>query len=1034
MSPRHIVRLLLFVSLAVCPALAQSTSAVVSGLVLDPSGHPIANADAEMVNDATGVRYPGTTNGEGIYQIPNLPPGPYRLQVSKRGFKTLIKPDIILRTEDALAINFTLPVGAALETVTVTGGTSGLDTESSAVGTVIDHQFVENLPLNGRSFNTLLQLTPGVVIAQQPSGTAGETAPGQFSISGERTDANSFTVDGVSANFGVANNGLSSGESGTGSDQAFSALGGTSSLVSVEALQEFRVETSSFAPEFGRTPGGQVMLTTRAGTNDLHGGLYEFFRNNVMDANDWFANQAGQPRAAERHNDFGGFLGGPFRRSRTFFFFSYEGARLRLPQTSITPVPYLNDTTCAASAAVAPLLEAFPKPNSLESSLTCTGVFTGSYSNSATLDATSLRVDDTLSSRFSLFGRYNYAPSATISRAYSLTMIENSPVNTQTLTLGANMLLSQFVANTLRANYSEQSSDQQDTMAAFGGSTPVPADVIEGDLPASGTFAAFQTFDTNYYGIGAVSSDRTRQINLMDGVNVATGAHELKFGIDYRAIYLDKLPHLDAIVLSAASVQSLLSTGQVTQLTTTTNAPTSFLTTSASLYAQDAWKVSRRLTMTYGLRWELDPPPSPRNGTKAASWNHTDDPAEISLAPFGTPLWQTTLGNVAPRLGVAWGPGAKGNLVLRGSIGLFYDLGVGGASDAASYFPDQGTSILSNVSLPLADLSADLPSVSLAPPYPLVYAFSPNLELPRSLEWNFALERGFAGHQLATITYVGQHGNDMLRQAAFYQPNPNFSSAFLVTDNSAWSNYNALEIQYRAAVAGRLQALMNYTWSHSLDDTSNDIVAGLANTIISGATDYGSSDFDVRQSFSGAINCQIPGPPRRNWAAPLGRGWSLSAVAVARGGFPFNAQVLSLGAATGGYAFSRPDRVPGEPAWIRNSGAGGGKSLNPGAFVVPVTVRQGTEGRNDIAGFGLKQLDFSAARTFTLIDSWHLKFQADAFNSLNHPNFANPSALIGYGPTLLESTEMLNNALGGLNPLFQEGGPRSLQLSLKLTF
>src|SRR5580692_6280649 len=199
-SPGHIVRLLLFVSLAVCPALAQSTSAVVSGLVLDPSGHPIANADAEMVNDATGVRYPGTTNGEGIYQIPNLPPGPYRLQVSKRGFKTLIKPDIILRTEDALAINFTLPVGAALETVTVTGGTSGLDTESSAVGTVIDHQFVENLPLNGRSFNTLLQLTPGVVIAQQPSGSL--SPMGQFSVAGQRTDANNFSVDGVSANFG----------------------------------------------------------------------------------------------------------------------------------------------------------------------------------------------------------------------------------------------------------------------------------------------------------------------------------------------------------------------------------------------------------------------------------------------------------------------------------------------------------------------------------------------------------------------------------------------------------------------------------------------------------------------------------------------------------------------------------------------------------------------------------------------------------------------------------------------------------------
>ena len=166
MRVREAFRLVLVAFIASLPALAQSTNAIVSGLVLDPSGKPIVGADVEMVNDATEIRYPSATNSEGIYQIPNLPPGPYRLQVSKPGFKTLIKPDIVLRTEDALAVNFTLPVGAAMETVTVEGGSSTLETESAAVGTVIDRQFVENLPLNGRSFNTLLQLTPGVVIAQ----------------------------------------------------------------------------------------------------------------------------------------------------------------------------------------------------------------------------------------------------------------------------------------------------------------------------------------------------------------------------------------------------------------------------------------------------------------------------------------------------------------------------------------------------------------------------------------------------------------------------------------------------------------------------------------------------------------------------------------------------------------------------------------------------------------------------------------------------------------------------------------------------
>jgi hypothetical protein len=157
-------------------------------------------------------------------------------------------------------------------------------------------------------------------------------------------------------------------------------------------------------------------------------------------------------------------------------------------------------------------------------------------------------------------------------------------------------------------------------------------------------------------------------------------------------------------------------------------------------------------------------------------------------------------------------------------------------------------------------------------------------------------------------------------------------------------------------------------------------------------------------------------------------------VVVVRGGFPFNCRDQSLAPATGGYAYARPDLVAGQPIWIPNPDAGGGKSLNSAAFSVPSTVRQGTEGRNDIQGFGLTQADLSLGRTFPIVENWHLKFQVDAFNAVNHPNFANPLAILGYGPVYLESNEMLNNALGGLNPLFQEGGPRSLQLSLKLTF
>lgn len=1034
MRLRQALRLVLLAFLATHSAWAQSTSAIVSGIVLDPNGKPIVGAEVEMLNDATGVRYPGATNGEGIYQIPNLPPGPYRLQVSKSGFKTLIKPDIVLRTEDALAVNFTLPVGAAFETVTVEDEGSGVNTVSPAVSTVIDRQFVQNLPLNGRSFNTLLQLTPGVVIAQQPAATGAGTAPGQFSIGGQRTDANTFSVDGVSANFGVATNGLYSGQSGTGNDQAFSALGGTSSLVSVEALQEFRIETSSFAPEFGKTPGGQVMLTTRSGTNEFHGGVYEYFRNDVMDANNWFAKQADQPRAAERHNDFGGFLGGPILRNRTFFFFSYEGARLRLPQTSITEVPYLDGALCVAPSAVAPLLNAFPKSNSLQSTVTCTGQFTGSYSNSATLDATSLRVDHTLNGRFSLFGRYNYAPSSTTSRQYALNMLAVGPVNTQTATVGVNMLLSPSAANTLRANYSVQSSDESNRIDSFGGGTPPDVGLILGTLAPSGNLAGFETLDTDYYSTGPVIDNRARQADVTDTLNLSLGSHELKFGADYRTIYLDKDPYAGGIAMVALTVQGLLSSGVLTEMTFARNAPAHFVSRSTSTFAQDSWKITPRLTAVYGLRWEIAPAPSPRNGTQAASWLNVENPSSLALAPWGTPLWTTTWSNIAPRAGFSWQPESVGDFVVRGGVGLFYDLGTGRAADAASFFPGSANAVTLNVPLPFTAQSSQLPTLSLAPPFPLVNAFAPDLEMPRSLEWNFALEKGFPEHQVLTATYVGQDGMSLLRQQAYYRPNPNFSSAFLLTDNSAHANYNALQLQYRISLPNAVQALVNYTYSHSLDNASSDVVAGPSNTVISGAGDYASSDFDVRHSFSAAVTSSLPSFKRSQVLDSVSRGWALAGVAVARSGFPFNGRDLGLSTVTGGYVYSRPDRVPGQPVWMQNAEAAEGRSLNPAAFSIPTTVRQGTEGRNDIGGFDLAQVDLSLARTFNLFENWKLKFQADGFNFANHPNFGNPAAILGRSPTYLESTEMLNSALGGLNPLFQEGGPRSLQLSLKLSF
>lgn len=1014
----------IMVVLTAFPLIAQSPNGTINGLVLDPSNRAIAGADILVINDVTGVKYPSKTNGEGIYVVPNLPPGPYRLQISKVGFKTLIKPDIVLNVQDALSINFTLPVGAVFETMTVEGGAPLVNTESAAVSTVIDRKFVENLPLNGRSFNTLLQLTPGVVIAP----TSGAAATGQFSIAGQRSDANNFVVDGVSANFGVTG-GLLPGQSGAGTSQAFSALGGTSSLVSVEALQEFRTETSTFAPEFGRSLGGQIILNTRAGTNVFHGGLYEYFRNDVLDANDWFASAAGKPRAAERHNDFGGFLGGPIWKDKTFFFLSYEGARLRLPQTQGIQVPS-EYARAQASTAIAPFLNAYPHPD--DRSVTpgvYTSPFTGVWSNTATLNAGSVRIDHTFNEHFSVFGRYNDAPSETANRVFGLSMLETVGVNTRTLTLGVNMALSDRLFNTLRANYSTQQSNDIESLSPLGGSVSLDPSFFLGTVPVATSLVEFQTFDTDFLATGTLTGAEAKQLNFADDFVFASGTHQFKFGGDYRAIFLDVRPSAQTIEFDADDVPTLLATGQGT-VTATARLPARLLTQSFSAYGQDTWKATQRLTLVYGVRWDLNPAPSARGNTTLASWSNLDNPAAFSLAPSGTPLWGTVHTNFAPRLGIAYQLTSAGDWVIRGGWGIFYDTGMGGVATLTTTFPNSATAFAGNVSVPIPDAQPYIPAITRTPPFPGAFGFSPSLVSPRSYQWNAAIEKSFKGRQVVTATYVAQAGRDALRNSGYFQPNPAFSSFFYVTNNSALSNYNALQVQYRRPISSGLQMLLGYTYSHSLDNASNDVTSG-TNTI-SGARDYASSDFDVRHSFSGAISYDVPTPVKSGALSLFTKGWSVDSTVIARTGFPFNGQLFVVSPVLG-FAFIRPDLVTGEPKWISVPSAPGGKSLNPAAFTVPRPGVQGTEGRNDLSGFSLAEIDLSASRDFQISGRVRLKFRVDAFNLLNHPNFTNPSARI-QSPSTLQSQRMLNQGLGGLNPIFQEGGPRSLQLSLRLTF
>jgi hypothetical protein len=1098
---RRSLVLLVVCLLVSLPAVAQSPNGTINGLVLDPSGRVIAEADITIVNDSTGVQYFGKTNAEGIYVVRNLPPGPYRLQVSKIGFKTLIKPDIVLNVQDAVAINFTLPIGAVSETVTVEGGAPLVNTQSAVVSTVVDRQFAENLPMNGRSFQTLIYLTPGVVVTPSNASDGG-----QFSVNGQRASSNYWMVDGVSANIGVSAS-FNPGNGLGGTLGSFSALGGTNSLVSVDAMQEFRIQTSTYAPEFGRTPGAQISIVTRSGTNQFHGTVFDYFRNDALDANDWFAHNEGLPKPEERQNDFGGTFSGPILKDRTFFFFSYEGLRLRLPQVAIDTVPDASftpgGTTNArgnAIPAMQPFLNAFPlpNPNSPEIFVACspatdptcppsglqatgTAQFKASYSNAASLDAYSLRIDHQLSSKLSLFGRYDYSPSDLIDRAGSpgdaLSVVQPERVTTQTATVGATWSATPAMTNDLRFNYSRTNASSYSYLDNFGGAVPPTS------LPLPSPFtvqdSAFQLLIFPLEGGQGLTAGRIQQVverqyNVIESLAVQKGQHSLKFGVDFRGlspVYLPRVYVQEPLFLSLPSAIA----GSPLATLVSSGAGATLLFRNLGMYAQDTWRVAPRITVTYGLRWDLDFAPSALSGPNIPALVGYDlkDLSNLAVAPAGTPPFHTSYGNVAPRLGVAYqvSQNRGWQTVARGGFGVFYDLAsseAGGLLVTAGY-PFKALSEQFG-SFPLSASAAAPPAITPANLShccnPLV-GFDPHLQLPYTLEWNVAIEQGLGGQQSISASYVGSSGRRLLQTGFVYAPNPNLYAADLV-GNTAQSDYNAIQFQFQRRLSRGLEVLASYTWSHSIDDgsagstylASNAFVPGLAAT-----ENRGPSDFDIRNAFSAGLTYDIAVRNHSAIAKVLLHGWSTENFILARSAPPVDVtdSVLFAESDTGFLADTRPDLVSGQPLYFYgaqcasvfqalgelSAGAScpGGKGINPAAFTNPpidpatgLPLRQGTTPRNFLRGFGAAQWDFAVHRDFPITESLKVQFRTEMFNVLNHPNFGPPSGELGVGGFGL-SSEMLGRSLtgsnvggGALSSLYQIGGPRSIQLALKLIF
>jgi Carboxypeptidase regulatory-like domain/TonB-dependent Receptor Plug Domain len=1031
------------------PLAAQSPNGTINGRVVDPSNGVIVGADVMAINDVTGVQHTTKTNAEGIYVLPNLPPGPYRLQISELGFKTIIKPDIVIHVQDALAINFTLPIGAASEIVTVEGGAPLINTTDASVGTIVDRKFVENVPLNGRSFQDLISMTPGVV-TQSPNSSPSVGAGGDFSVNGQRTESNYYTVDGVSANVAAGTGFGQFGEqpAASGSVPAGTALGTTQSLISVDALQEFRVQSSSYSAEYGRGPGGQFSLVTRSGTNDLHGTVFDYLRNGFFDANDWFNDSLGVPKSSLRQNDFGGTLGGPVLlpglydgKDKTFFFASYEGLRLTQPQPASSNV-LVPDTFMRqqAPAALEPILNAFPvqTANGIDfGTAAAPGLaqFIGGYSLPSRIDSTSIRLDNTFGPKLSLFFRFGYTPSSVSSRGSlgSLSVLSQNSISTQTYTLGAVSQFSSGANNDFRLGYARSDSTIGGTLDNFGGATLTDLAAVFG---ASASVGPSLTMLIYVPGTGfsrlqdnTASANRLRQWNLVDTFSIVSGHHQFKIGTDYRRITspaTQASPTIEGVYFGAQQVLSNLA--DIVLVEKQLSATPIFNET--AVFFQDEWRATGSLNISLGLRWEVDPPPHGANGQDAYTLlGSLNDPGSLSLAPRGTSLWKASWYNFAPRLGLAWT--ARNTLgwetVVRAGGGVFFDTS---NQVAASGFSDLGFSAAGQYfGAPLPATPAQLSiTPSVTAPYTSVPidAFPQHLQLPYTIQWNVAVQQAIAKKQTFTLTYLGAAGRRQsgAQQLSYGSLNPNFET-INYWRTGLTSDYDALQAQFQRSVSRSVSALASYTWSHCIDFGSSYIETPVTR---------GNCDMDVRHNFQAGVTWDLPGVSGNRPAQELLNHWGLDSRLIARTAFPVTLQGNYLIDPTTGVGYySNLDLVPNQPIYVYGSQYPGGRAINPAAFSYPSGDDPGDAPRNFARGLGEWQINFGVRREFSIREKLRLQFRAEAFNILNHPNFGYVDPSLG-DSTFGRALYMLNQNLSTVAPQYQQGGPRSMQFALKLLF
>ncbi len=975
-----------------------------SGVIADPSGLAVSGASISIVNEDTGFRRATRSGADGGYLVASLHPGSYKITVRKEGFRTTIRFGEKLAVSAPARVDFRLTIGSVLESITVESDSVALNTEDGSVGTVVGQQTIQKLPLNGRGLLSLLELAPGTIVTPATRGEAG-----QFSTAGQRPNMNYFSVDGVSANNGVSGGGLPMQSTG-GSLPGLTAFGTLHSMATLEAVDEFRVQTSTAMTQFGRLPGAQISISSRSGSNEIHGTLFGYFRHEKLAANDWFANRYGLGRSPLRAGDFGGGLGGPLKRDRTFFFASYEGIRLRQPFAWRSAVPSM-EIREEAPGWVAALVDLFPLPNgaALTPSI---GEWIARGSRPSRMNSGSIRVDHALTTAVTLFGRFSEAPS--MSRFGSSPVSELS-LGSRGITLGANIRLPLSMVLDLRGNAADATGESLWTQPGAPARPECdPRTLTASNLREPGI--CNHLIRVTVAGVGQANSGREgywrqTQVNASGVLNLNLPSHHVRLGYDYLRLLPSYRDTLGGYFLMAENVAHLVTSQNLwTGFSSPRNGSTHFRSYAA--FAQDTWRLHPRFTVSYGLRWEFGPAAS---GSQPA---YIVDPLTGAFETSHRPTWPPRHSNLAPRVGLAWQLRRGGATVLRAGGGVFYDSNVAVAADLVNSGPFNVQTFGSGRFAPFQGLMS--------------YGFLPDFRVPEVRQWSAALEHAFSPRIAGTVVYAGSEGRDLVRREMGGPGTTDTVRLALATNHGA-SKYNALQMQTRIRPAAGWQGLISYSWSHSIDNSSTDSLLHWAGRGFSPDRDRGSSDFDARHSATAALTYESQ-RKERWW-----RGWAIDGILRARSGFPIDVLDAEQAMGLNFVNIFRLHQFPGTNPWIADAAAPGGRRLNAAAFQNAPAGTQGSLGRNALRGFGMSQVDLSLRRDFAFAERRSLQLRVEAFNALNQANFGDPVRFLA-SPLFGSSASMLNLMLGtgspgsGLAPLFQMGGPRSVQISLRIRF